>query len=177
MTFSDETLIPRVCFSRKSFIGEWMRQDWPMFTVPEIAERYFNGFIFLYMMGSFHSKQYWIGRAPCSTFLPSSFPQPLKAELGFKSILQLWILLIFLWHHTVSYFKHLVLHPTCSMTPGKLLCKFPFWVGKAKFDRELGTQISRVESFMASWIRLARYRIQTRRSNTDNSLGGEREEQ
>lgn len=79
----------------------------------ELAEGHLNGFILLYVMKSFHGKQYWIGRAPfmsySSTFCPSSFPQPLKAELVFKSVLQVWVQLIFydstLYHSLDTWFS------------------------------------------------------------------------
>lgn len=122
----------------------WQRSDWDM--IGQCSQFgagwstygvHYTGFILLYVIESFHNKQYRIGIALCtsysSAFCPSSFTQPLKVR-GRIQICH-WVLsfIDFLWHCTIPYFRYMVIDPTCSMTLDTLSCIFPFCACKAKF--------------------------------------------
>lgn len=164
---------------------EWRRQDWPMFAVPELAEGHM-GFIILVLYFCMSWKVFIINSIVLRVllvchrpaFCPGWFTQPLNGNIRIQSCHLSLSSIDFLWHHTVSYFRHMVLHPTYSMTLDKLLCTFPSCVGKTKFGgRAAGIDQQKVESLMASWIRLGYYRMQNWGLNTDRGLGGKPEEQ
>lgn len=130
-----------------------------MLTVLELAEGHMGfttGFLLLYVMKSFHNKQFWIERAPCtsdsSAFSPSSFTQPLNGRVRIQICHSSLSCINFFYGITLYH----ILDPWFSILPTwPLTCHrahFPLvWVGP-NLVAEPAPQVSRGKlSWQAGW--------------------------